>query len=40
MPTQCMIVNTLSRLEIVEYRAASIVRTKGARDLLNQRIVE
>jgi acetoacetate decarboxylase len=39
MPTQYNIVNTLTDLEIKEYRGASVTKTVGAKDLSDQRIL-
>ena len=40
LPTQHMIVNALSELEIKEYRGGSVEHRVGARDLGNQRMLE
>ena len=40
LPTQYMVVNTLSALEIKEYRGASIEHRVGGSDISNQRILE
>ena len=39
LPTQYMIVNALSELEVKEYRGASIEHRVGGRDLIDQRIL-
>ena len=39
LPTQYNIVNTLSDLEILEYRDASITKTEGMKDLSDQRVL-
>ena len=39
LPTQYMIVNALSKLEVKEYRGASIEHRVGGRDLIDQRIL-
>ena len=40
LPTQYTIVNTLSQLEIIEPRGASIVKSIGGKDLSDQRILK
>jgi acetoacetate decarboxylase len=40
LPTTCHIVNALHELEIREYRGASIVKSVGAKDLGDQRILQ
>lgn len=40
LPTQCNIVNTFHNLEIKEYRGATMVKTTGAKDLSDQRILQ
>ena len=39
LPTQYMIVNAFSDLEIKEYRGTSIAHSNGGGDLSNQRIL-
>jgi hypothetical protein len=39
LPTTCHIVNAFHELEILEYRGASIVKSVGAKDLGDQRIL-
>lgn len=39
MPTQYNIVNTFHRLEVLEYRGASVTRSTGGKDLSDQRIL-
>ena len=40
LPTQCNIVNTFHNLEIKEYRGAAMVKTTGAKDISDQRILQ
>lgn len=40
LPTQCNIVNTFHNLEIKGYRGATMVKTTGAKDLSDQRILQ
>lgn len=39
LPTQYTIVNTFSQLKIIEYRGSTIMKTIGAKDLSDQRIL-
>ena len=40
LPTMFTIVNTFADLEVREWRGASVVKTVGAKDLRDQRILE